>query len=235
MFYRPIRTVALMVSVFREPELHLGVQASDVMETFYKALQRSQSLTLNDLFTFGGTSYGDLKLTIITFRGGGRIEITPGALFVHLSNVSRENYTEVAKEHLQDCENTLRNALKGVEIRERLMRASVWAACEGGSSAVEAFLGEKGNAALKLDQGAYAMWKKDFTFQFSGLDTSRAARLGLILEPSKTDGDLYVQFEYTQIGSPTVAQTVKQQFEHAEKELETLMLHVGLEPKKENA
>jgi hypothetical protein len=235
MFYRPIRIVAQMVSVFREPELHLGVQASDVMETFYKALQRSQSLTLNDLLTFGGTSYGDLKLTIITFRGGGRIEITPGALFVHLSNVSRENYTEVAKEHLQDCENTLRNALKGVEIRERLMRASVWAACEGGSSAVEAFLGEKGNAALKLDQGAYAMWKKDFTFQFSGLDTSRAARLGLILERSKTDGDLYVQFEHTQIGSPTVAQTVKQQFEDAEKELETLMLHVGLEPKKEDA
>jgi hypothetical protein len=235
MFYHPIRIVAQMVSVFREPELHLGVQASDVMETFYKALQRSQSLTLNDLLTFGGTSYGDLKLTIITFRGGGRIEITPGALFVHLSNVSRENYTEVAKEHLQDCENTLRNALKGVEIRERLMRASVWAACEGGSSAVEAFLGEKGNAALKLDQGAYAMWKKDFTFQFSGLDTSRAARLGLILERSKTDGDLYVQFEHTQIGSPTVAQTVKQQFEDAEKELETLMLHVGLEPKKEDA
>jgi hypothetical protein len=234
MFYRPIRTVAQMVSVFREPELHLGVQASDVMETFYKALQRSQSLNLSDLLTFGGTSYGDLKLTIITFRGGGRIDIRPDALVVDLSNVPREN-AEVAKEHLQDCEDTLRNALKDVEISERLMRARVWAACEGGSSAVEAFLGEKGNAALKLDQGAYAMLKKDFALQFSGLDTSRAARLGLTLERSKADGDLFVQFEHTQIGSPTLTQTVRQQFEEAEKELETLMLHVGLEPKKGDA
>jgi hypothetical protein len=115
------------------------------------------------------------------------------------------------------------------------MRARVWAACEGGSSAVEAFLGEKGNAALKLDQGAYAMLKKDFALQFSGLDTSRAARLGLTLERSKADGDLFVQFEHTQIGSPTLTQTVRQQFEEAEKELETLMLHVGLEPKKGDA
>ena len=236
MFYRHIRTVALMVSRFREPELHLGMRASDVMETFYEALQRSQRLNLTDLLTFGGNSYGDLKLSIITFRGGGRIDITPDALVVGLTNVPRENgHTEVAKEHLQDCENTLRNALNGVEISERLMRASMWAACEGGSSAVEAFLGEKGNAALKLDEGAYAKLKKDFTLQFSGLDTSRAARLAFILERSKADGDLFVQFEHTQIGSPTVTQTVRQQFEEAEKELESLMLHVGLELKKGDA
>ena len=40
------------------------------------------------------------------------------------------------------------------------MRANLWLACEGGPAAVEAFLGEKGNAALKLDQGAYAAFKK---------------------------------------------------------------------------
>jgi hypothetical protein len=236
MLFSAVRTFAQMISVFREPELHLGVQASHVMETFYKALQTSQRLNLSDLHTSGGSSYGDLKLTINTFLGGGRIDITPGALIIDLRDVLRETgQAEVAKEHLQQCENTLRNALKGVEISERLMRVSLWVACDGGPAAVETFLGEKGNAALKLDQGAYAVLKKEFTLQFSGLDASRATKIGLGLERSRTVGDLFLQFDHTHYGSPSVTQTVVEQFEEAEKELETLMLHVGLEPKRSDA
>ena len=227
------RIIVRMVSVFREPVLRLGVQASDIMETFYKAIQTPQRLSLTDLLTFGGNSYGDLKLTINTFGGGGRIDITPGALIVDLDVRQETNRMEVAKEHLQLCEDTLRKALMmGVEISERFMRAAVFFACEGGTPAVEAFLAEKGNAALKLDQGAYATLKKEFTLQFDGLDAPRATKLGLLLQRSLGEGDLFVQFDYTRYGSPTVTDTVKDQFEEAEKELATLMRHVGLEPGK---
>jgi hypothetical protein len=229
MFYSVVRLNLVMLSVFREPDLRLGLQATDVLQTFYKGLQASQQLNLNDLLTFGGNSYGDLKLTINTFRGRGRIDITPGGLLVEL-----RDYIEGDKDHWQLCEDTLRKALKDVEISERHLRANIWAACEGGSLAVETFLGEKGNAALNLDQGEYGALKKEFTLQFSGLDASNARKVGLVLQRSTHDGDLFVQFDHTQYGSPSVTQTATEQFENAEKELTTLTQHVGLEPKNAN-
>ena len=233
MQYTGVRITVGMVSIFREPYLQLGVQVSDVMEHFYRAIQTPQRLTLNDLITAGGSSYADLKLTINTFRGGGRIDITPAALIVDLRDVLREaGHTEVAKDHLQLCEDTARKALHGVEISERHMRASMWVACEGGPPAVEAFLGEKGNAALKLDQAPYGTLKKEFTLQFNGLDASKATKVGLALQRSAADGDLFVQFDHTHYGSPVVSKSPREQFEQAENELQALMSHVGLEPKK---
>jgi hypothetical protein len=224
-----------MVSFLREPALHLGVRASDVMQTFYKALQASQRLNLTDLLTSGGNSYADLKLTINTFRGRGRIDITPNGVLVELGDALRDIGHATVVEHLELCENTLRNAVNGLEISERHLRDHLWIACDGGSPAVETFLGEKGNAALKLDQGAYAGLKKEFTLRFIGLDMSRATRIGLTLERSRIDGDLFVQFEHMNYGVPGVTQTVRQQFEEAERELRSVMLHVGLEPRSDNA
>jgi hypothetical protein len=235
MLYRGVRINGGMISVLREPAFHLAMQASDIMEAFYKALQSTQRLSLSNLQTFGGNSYGDLKLTISTFRGGGRIDITAGALLIELSDLRQETgYMEVAKNHLQLCEDTLRKALS-VEISERSMRATMWLACEGGPGAVEAFLGEKGNAALKLDQGAYAGLKKEFAFQFNALDPSKATKVGLTLMRSIGEGDLWLQFEHTHYGSPAVTQTVEKQFEEAKIGLDALMLHVGLEQKNDDA
>ena len=233
MHYTGVRIAVGMVSVFREPYLQLGVQASDVMEHFYRAIQTPNRLALSDLITTGGNSYADLKLTINTFRGGGRIDITPGALIVDLRDVIRErDHGDAAKEHLQLCEDTARKALKGSEIAERVMRASMWLDCEGGKPAMEAFLTEKGNAALKLDRGPYKSLQKEFTLQFNGLDTLKATKVALALQRSAGEGDLFVQFEHTQYGSPVIAKSPKEQFEEAEQELQALMLHVGLEPKK---
>lgn len=237
MQFKRVRFIIGMVSVFREPYLQLGVQASDVMEHFYRAIQTPDRVPLWDLITSGGSSYADLKLTINTFRGGGRIEIRPDALFVELKDVIREaGYAEFAKDHLQLCEETAHKALKGLEIAERFMRASMWLACEGGRPAMEAFLAEKGNAALKLDQGAYGNLKKEFRIQFSGLDPSRATKISLYMERSSAeDADLFVQFEHTRYGSPVITTTAKEQFEEAEKELQSLIHHVGLEQKKDDA
>jgi hypothetical protein len=235
MLYRGVRITGLMVSVLREPVFHLAIQASDIMEAFYKALQPSQRLSLSNLLAVGGNSYEDLRLTINTFRGRGRIDLTPGTLRVELNDLPQETgYMEAAKEHLQLCEDTLRKALS-VEISERFMRATMWLACEGGPGAVEAFLGEKGNAALKLDQGAYAGLKKEFAFQFNALDPSKATKVGLTLQRSMGDGDLWVQFEHTHYGSPAVTQTVEKQFEEAKIELDALMLHVGLKQETDDA
>jgi len=233
MLYSGVRVTVAMVSVFREPVLQLGVQANHVMQTFFKAIQTPHHPNLSDLLTTGGSSYADLKLTINTFHGGGRIEITPGTLVVDLTNVLREaGLAAVAREHLQLCEDTLKKSLEGVEIGERFMRANLWVACEGGPPAVEAFLGEKGNYALKLDQGAYASLKKEFTLQFNGLDATKATKIALGLQRSGAEGDLFIQFDHTQYGRPSVTQSVEEQFDAAEKELEALMLHVGLEPKR---
>jgi hypothetical protein len=236
MFYSQIRVVGGMVSVFRQPALRLGVDASDVMETFYQALQPTLRLNLDDLLSFGGNSYADLKLTIRTFGGGGRIDITPGALSVELGELPQNTgYAGLAKDHLQLCEDTLRKALKSVEISQRSMRTHLWLACEGGSEGVEAFLGAKGNAALKLDQGAYAGLKKEFTLKFSALDPSKATNVGFALERSLREGDLFVAFDHMHYGSPDVTQTVVKQFGEAETDLYALMLHVGLEPKRDDA
>jgi hypothetical protein len=205
------------------------------MGTFYAGLKDFQRPSLSDLQTQGGNSYADLKLTIRTFAGQGRIDITPGALVVGLPDMARTaGNAEAAKAHLAWCEDTLGKALEHLEISERLVRASMWTKCEGGSAAVENFLAQKGNAALKLDEGAYASLKKDFTLQFSGLDASRATKVGLILQRSMGEGDLFVQFDYTLIGSPAVAKTVSEQFQEAESELRNLLLHVGLESKREH-
>lgn len=236
MQYTGVRITIGMISIFREPYLQLGVEASDVMECFYHAIQTPHRLSLNDLITSGGSSYADLKLTINTFSGGGRIDITPGALIVDLRDVIREAaHADVAREHLQLCEDTAHKALKGLGISERFMRASMWLACEGGRPAMEAFLAEKGNAALKLDRAPYESLKKEFTLQFNGLDASKATKIGLGLQRSAGDGDLFVQFEHTHYGSPVVTNPPREQFKEAEKELQALMLHVGLELKKDDA
>jgi hypothetical protein len=228
------RIHAALISTFREPVLQLGVRASEVTETFYKALKKSQTISLSDLLTSGGNSYADLKLTINTFLGGGRIDITPGALIVVLRDVHQKTgYAEVAKEHLQLCEDVLREALQGVEISQRLLRCTLWLDCEGGSEAVEAFLTNKGNAALKLDEGGYANWKKEFTFQLNALDVTKGIRVGLSMERSTTGGNLFVQFDHTFYGNPKVTQDVSHQFSKAELELANLMRHIGLQARTE--
>jgi hypothetical protein len=230
MIYSVARIHLGMVSLFREPVFRLGVQASDIIETFYKAFQSSQRLNLNDLLTFGGNSYADLHLRINIGGGAGWIDITPSFLQVELRDHPRS-----ANEQFQLCEDTLRKALKDVEISERRMRASLWLVCDGGSEAVEAFLGEKGNAALKLDQGAYAALKKEFSLRFSGLDASKAKKVGLALERSIAEGNLFLQYDHANLGSPGVTQTVNEQFDEAAKELGILMRHIGLEPKGDHA
>src|SRR5215472_10858740 len=111
MRYTSVRITIGMVSVFREPHLQLGVRASDVMEQFYRAIQTPNRPALRDLITAGGNSYADLKLTVNTFGGGGRIDITPGTLIVDLTNVGDSGHADIAKEHLQLCEETTLRAL----------------------------------------------------------------------------------------------------------------------------
>src|SRR5262245_39073299 len=225
MLCNPVRVNLHMLSLFREPDLRLGVKASDVMQTFYRALQASQKLNLGDFLTFGGNSYGELMLRINNpFQGANRIDITPGALLVEL-----REYNAGTKDQLQLCEDTLGAALNDVEISERLLRAAMWVTCEGGSVAVGAFLRERGNAALKLDQGPYAGWQKEFTLQFSGLNASKPTKVGFILQRAVGVGDLFVQFDHTTYsGSPGGAKRVKEQVEEAESELETLIQYLGL-------
>lgn len=215
--------------------LHLGVRAVDVMSAFYNTLQPTQQLQARDLQTFGGNTYGDLRLSINTFGGGGRIDVRADALVVDLKDIRRTDYVEAAKEHLALCERTLLKALPDVGIRERLMRASIWLACDGGAAAVESFLGEKGNAALKLNHGPYANLKKEFTFQFDGLDVSKGTKVGLVLQRSLAQGDLFIQFDHTLYGNPVVTQTPEEQFDVAGKELQGLMLHVGLDVARQDA
>lgn len=225
-----------MVSLFREPAFQLGTRASDIMATFYDGLRGPQTPNLSDLQTQGGNSYADLKLTIRTFGAQGRIEISPGALLVGLPHMGRSaGKAEVAREHLAWCEETLKSVLDGLEISERLMRASMWVSCEGGAAAVETFLGKRGNEALNLDKGKYKKLKKEFTLQFNGLDASRGVKIGLMLQPSVVEGDLFGQFDYTMIGSPVVGKSVREQFDEAESELAGLLPQVGLISKQKHA
>jgi hypothetical protein len=60
-------------------------------------------------------------------------------------------------------------------------------------------------------------------------------KLGLALQRSMADGDLFVQFDHTLYGGPVVTQSPGEQFDVAEKELLALMSHVGLELPKSDA
>jgi hypothetical protein len=237
MQYTGVRTAIGMISIFREPCLRLGLQVNDVMEHFYRVIQTPQHLSLSDLITSGGSTYADLRLTINTFGGGGRIEITPGTLTVDLRDdaIRQAGHLEGVKEHLQLCEETALKALNRPEISERSLRAKRWLECEGGQPAMEAFLAEKGNAALKLNQAPYGSLKKRFALHFDGLDPSKATRIGLLMQRSAGEGDLFVQFEHTYYGSPVVTKSPKEQFEEADTEFRALMLHMGLESKKDDA
>ena len=55
MLYDGVRLTILMASAFREPVLRLGVQASDVMETFYKAIQNLNAPALVTCLRLGET------------------------------------------------------------------------------------------------------------------------------------------------------------------------------------
>jgi hypothetical protein len=225
-----------MVSLFKEPLLQLGVRASEIMASFYQAIQDFPKPNLNDLLTQGGNSYADLKLTIKTFGGNGSIEITPGALITKLQNLKQTvGDAKAAKTHFAWSERTLAKAIDNVEISERLLRASIWLRCDGGTQAVERFLNAKGNAAFKLDAGSYEQLQKEFTLQFSGLDASRATKVSLLLQRSVVEWDLYFQYDHTLIGSPVVAVPVAEQFDEGEKELRSLMEHLGLKQNENDA
>jgi hypothetical protein len=111
----------------------------------------------------------------------------------------------------------------------------MWLECEGGRPAVEAFLAEKGNAAFKLNQAPFESLKKEFILQFNGLDASKATKMGLLMQRSPGEGDLFVQFEHTHYGNPVVTKSPKEQFEEAHTEFRALMLHMGLESKDDDA
>lgn len=231
MHCKPRRLIVGMVCNFREPVLKLGLLATSVFENFYRRIGQTQKLNMTDLQSFGGTSYADLKLSIRTFGGEGRVDVTPTALIVEVNDVvrTRESVNAI-KEHLQVCEASLQSAIPDVQLAERLLRTNLWLDSDGGADSVNKFMAARGNAALKLDQGPYAALKKDYTLQFEGLDLEKATRIGLTMQRSYVDvGDLYLQFDHSITGSPELQQSSDDHIVKAEEELKALLDHLGLE------
>jgi hypothetical protein len=226
--YSVVNFTGAMASGFRDPAFRLGFQASDVLEAFYRALEPTQRLALSDLLTFGGNTYGDLKLAINTFGGAGRIEITAKALIVELRNLGQLDI-DFAKHHLHLCEDTLKSTLEKVISNERQLRANLWLALVGGADQAEELLARMGNSAFKLSEGRYASLTTEFTLQFSGLRTESATKVGVLLEKSRAEGDLFIQFDHTCYGTPNVTLSVLDQFADAESELEAILVHLGLD------
>jgi hypothetical protein len=228
MRYNVVNFTGAMASAFRDPAFQLGTNASDVMEAFYHALEPTQRLAPSDLITFGGNTYGDLKLAINTFGGGGRIEITAKALIVELRQIGPLDI-EFAKQHLQLCEDTLKSSIKKTKIGERLLRANLWLGLTGGAKEAEEFLARIGDSAFDLGKGRYANLTKEFILQFSALDTEGASKIAVLMERSRAEGDLYMQFDYTCYGVPDITRSVFDQFAEAESELEAVLAHLGLD------
>jgi hypothetical protein len=216
-----------MASAYQKPAFRLGVKSIELIAAYYDALSESQNLSPADLSVSGGTLYSDLKVGVNTFDGQGRIEITAGALVVDLTRLNL-NDVVLLRDHLQLCEDTMKQVLDDVQLSERTMRANVWVSLEGGSNAASEFLSRRGNAAFSLNDSKYAHKDTEFMLQFRSLDLDSTSVFSFFIERSRAEGDLYIQFDHSLRGAPVAARRASDQVDDAREELGIILRHLGL-------
>lgn len=225
-----------------EPYLLLPTRLAEVFDIFYKALSPRHPISLTDMQSIGGNSFGDLKLTINVFGGNGRIDITPTGLITDLRNlVQSDEDLKAIRDYLVTCEQSLIAALRTSEkafagILQRDIRANAWIECEEGKEAAEAWLIERGNLALKLPKGAFADLKREYTLQIHLIDDKGTRRLGVGIQRSQLEiGHLFLACEHQLHRKDDALGPMDAHFDRAYAELEDLLRQLGLEPARDNA
>jgi hypothetical protein len=240
MRFRIVRLNLLVGIQLAEPFLLLPKLVPDVAEKFYRALSPRHNISLNDMQTAGGNSFGDVKLTINVYGGSGKIDITPSGLITDLRNlVQTADDLKAIRDYLVTCEQTLIAAIgkneSPVDIRQRDIRASVWIECEEGPDAAERWLAERGQAALSLDPSLYQEMHREFTLQVHLVDKEGRGRMGVGIQKSLVDfGHLYLVCEHQTYRKEETLVAVDANFDKAYADLEGLLRAVGLEPAQDN-
>ena len=243
MRFKIVRLNLLVGIQLLEPYLLLPTKLAEVFDTFYKALSPRHRISLTDMQSIGGNSFGDLKLTINVFSGNGRIDITPTGLITDLRNlVQTDEDLKVIRDYLVTCEHSLITALRKDEkplgeILQRDVRANVWIECEKGRDAAEAWLIERGSAALTIANDAFGGLKREYTLQIHLVDEKGTRRLGVGIQKSLLAdvGHLFLACEHQLHRKDEALGPMDAHFDRAYAELEDLLRQLGLEPARDNA
>jgi len=242
MRFKIVRLNLLVGIQLLEPYLLLPKRLPEVFDAFYKALSPRHRISLTDMQSIGGNSFGDLKLTINVFNGNGRIDITPTGLITDLRDlVSTDEDLKAIRDYLASCELSLVAALRTdemalAEILQRDIRANAWIECEEGKEAAEAWLVERGNLALKLAKGAFTDLKREYTLQVHLIDDKGTRRLGVGIQRSQLDiGHLFLACEHQLHRKDDTLGPMDAHFDRAYTELEDLLRQLGLEPARTDA
>jgi hypothetical protein len=220
--------VVTLVS-FAEPILTLPQKTAEVLGAFYNHLSSRQNVRLEDLQSFGGTNYAEVKLSIRTFGNKGRIDITPNSLgMVCADLIGGDDDVRALKDYLQACEDIVVSTI-GAKASERTFRASAWLECEGGFDVVDATLGARGEAAFKFDGTEYAAYERHFKLQSNLNDASRGINMTLSVERSRVPRwHLFLEcdFAFKPVASMP---SLSEQFDVAESEFQRFAKHLNLE------
>lgn len=193
-------------------------------------------MLLTDMQSLGGTSFGDLKLTISVYNGSGRIEITPSGLVTDLRNlVQTDEDLKAIRDYLVTCEHALLSAVRSDEqstpqVLQREFRANMWVECEDGKEAAESWLQQRGEAALGLGADKYPDMRREFTLQAQLVDERGQRRMGIGIQKSQVEiGHLYLAYEHQLHRKEATLEAMEANFDRAYADLNGLLHAVGLE------
>jgi hypothetical protein len=235
MHYTFVRMRVTYRADFREPYLQLPGKAVDVLDGYFKALHPRYTIDLKDLQSSGGTSFGDVKVAVNALAGRARVELTPAAMVVDFQNVTREpDDAATVRDFMVIAEGTLGAKLPGVVIQQRVIRAAAWLKLEEGGEAAERFLRERGDAALKLNEGRYKDWSSQYTLE-AELNDQKGKRLVVLFQRSgyPDESDLFVRGDYVVTDRGEGLKPFNEEFDGAFDEFGELLKHVGLKMKVE--
>lgn len=231
MRYKIIRMHVRSNVAFREPCFELPSKAVEVLAGFYKALHPRYMVDLRDLQTSGGTSFGDVKLTVAALGGRARVELTPTVMVTDLQNLGAGNDDlALLRDYLTIAEEQLGSILPAVALQQRLIRAVAWLKIDEGKAEALRVLKERGDAALGLSGERYRDWSSSYSLSVN-LTDRRGKELNLLLEQSgyPEESDLFARGDYVVTDRGEGLASVGGELERAFSEFEEFLNHIGLE------
>jgi len=231
MHYKIIRMDVRSIVAFREPSFDLPTKAVEVLAGFYKALHPRYAIELKDLQTSGGTSFGDVKLTVAALGGRARVELTPMVMTSDLQNLEgNSEYQNLLCDFMSIAEERLKSSLSSVVLQQRFIRAVAWLKIDEGKEDALRLLKERGDAALELEGGQYKDWSRSYSLGVNLAD-GKGRELNVLLEPSGYPdvSDLFARGDYIITDRGEGLREVSDELESAFAEFEGFLKHIGLE------
>lgn len=210
------------------PAFELPARTADLIAHLFRELNPRFPLSVNEIKSYGGTSYGDVKITVSTISGKARIDVfVNGYTIEFIDLVQSEEDLTTLNDFAEIADTNIRNVLVESEFVGRVIGGRVWMDCEGGAEAVDALLRERGNRAIDMTTGRYKKFDKKFTILVDCDDTKGMTMKFAIQRSEITTGDLFVDARFT-FDSSHNSVDLSEQFSLAQSHFVEILERVGL-------